>query len=285
MSRPSFSVIICSIDTWKFAQASACYTRLLTGTSFEIIGIHDALSLAEGYNRGLRQCRGDIVIFSHDDVLFLDRLFARKIKERMQDWDLLGFAGSSRMANPPRWFTANWPHLHGAVCHWSNLRPDMLELVIYGASGWPVSGGIQTLDGLCMIARHDTATATGFDDDAFDGWHLYDTDFSFAASLVGYKIGVCCDMPYIHASASVQTSENPYYSDVYRKYAERFAAKYRAEKLPEFADSPLQGTCIKVHDHRTLMRLWNETTFRRVTLAITRRCTANGSAASVFDPS
>ncbi|MDR1227997.1 MAG: glycosyltransferase family protein [Azoarcus sp.] len=277
MSASFFSVIVCSVDTWKFAQTSACYARLLAGTPFEIIGIHDALSLAEGYNRGLRQCRGDIVIFSHDDVLFLDRGFAHKIGERMQNWDLLGFAGSSRIVNPPRWFAAGWPHLHGAVCHWSRLQSNMLTFNIYGMNGWPVSGDIQTLDGLCLIARRDTAAATGFDDDTFDGWHLYDSDFSFAASLAGYKVGVCCDMPYIHASASIQTTENPYVSDAYLKYTERFIAKYRAEKIPECAPKPTPGVCIDVHDHLALMRLWNEIIFRRTTFTTTRRQTTRDS--------
>ncbi|MDR1661401.1 MAG: glycosyltransferase family protein [Azoarcus sp.] len=285
MSAPRFSVILCSIDAYKFAQASACYSRLLSGLPFEIIGIHDALSLAEGYNRGLRQCRGEIVVFSHDDVLFLDRQFARKIGERMQRWDVLGFAGSTLMTNPPTWFRANWPYLRGAVCHWSRMKPDRLVFTIYGAGAWPVTDGIQTLDGLCLIARREVAASIGFDDETFDGWHLYDCDFSFAASLAGYKVGVCCDLPYIHASTSLQTSENVYASDVYRKYAERFSRKYLGNQLPECPPCPMQGIAIALRDHPTLTRLWNETTFRRVTLAIARGCAARGFAAFTPDPS
>ncbi|MDR0701357.1 MAG: glycosyltransferase family protein [Azoarcus sp.] len=285
MSAPRFSVVICSVDPWKFAQASACYARILASVPFEIIGIHDALSLAEGYNQGLRQCRGDIVVFSHDDVLFLDHAFARKIGERMQDWDVLGFAGSSR-AVYPIWAAANWPHLHGAVCHWSRLQPGALSLMIYGTNGWPVTGDIRLLDGLCMIARLDVAAAVGFDGDTFDGWHLYDCDFSLAASRAGYRIGVCCDIPYIHASASVQTTENVFRSAIYMKYVDRFIAKYREEKLlAQYHFEPIQGSCFKVYDHHTLARLWNETTFRRATLAVARRSAAKGFAAFAADPS
>jgi len=32
------------------------------------VRIPDARSLAEGYNRGLRRARGDLLLFSHDDV-------------------------------------------------------------------------------------------------------------------------------------------------------------------------------------------------------------------------
>jgi hypothetical protein len=34
----------------------------------EIIGIHDARSLADGYNRGIAQSRGEHIILSHDDI-------------------------------------------------------------------------------------------------------------------------------------------------------------------------------------------------------------------------
>ncbi|MDR2032869.1 MAG: glycosyltransferase family protein [Azoarcus sp.] len=284
MTAPRFSVVVCSIDPWKFAQVSACYARLLAGIPFEIIGVHNALSLASGYNQGLRQCRGDIVLFSHDDVLFLDRGFARKIDRRMQDWDVLGFVGSSR-AVYPMWFAANWPHLHGAVCHWSRRYPSVLEFNIYGVNDWPVSGDIRLLDGLCMIARRDVAAAVGFDSETFDGWHLYDCDFSFAASLAGHRIGVCCDIPYIHASASVQTAGSVFLSDTYMKYIERFIAKYREEKFIPPGFKPLQGECRCLYDHHTLMRLWNETTFRRVTLAAARRSVAKGFVAPTSDPS
>ncbi|MDR0635428.1 MAG: glycosyltransferase family protein [Azoarcus sp.] len=283
MSAPRFSIIVCSIDAWKFAKVSACYARLLAGVPFEIIGIHNAHSLAEGYNQGLHQCRGEIVVFSHDDVLFLDHDFARKIGERMQDWDVLGFAGSSR-AIYPIWFAANWPHLYGAACHWALCRPGVLTFDIYGANGWPVSGDIRLLDGLCMIARREVAAAVGFDDETFDGWHLYDCDFSFAASRAGYRIGVCCDIPYIHASTSIQTTESAFDSSAYTKYVKRFLAKYREEKFPEYRLTPLQSVGLALPDHHTLKQLWNETTFRRATLAITRQHAAKDSAACAACP-
>ncbi|MCL2523244.1 MAG: glycosyltransferase family protein [Betaproteobacteria bacterium] len=270
MNAPFFSVVVCSIDQWKFTQVSKNFEHLLAGFPHEIIGIHDARSLCEGYNRGLRRARGDIVIFSHDDVIFLDERFAEKIGERMQSWDLLGFAGASRLVYPA-WFGAS-EHLHGAVCHWSRLYADRLQLMIYGAKDWPVTGGIEVMDGLCMIARREVAAAVGFDDDTFDGWHLYDCDFSFAAHLAGYKIGVCCDIPYIHASASVQSTDSSFTAADYQKYAKRFIRKYEQQRqisLDNLRSAP--GTSCFVNDHMSLVKLWTEDVFRRATVAIDRR--------------
>jgi cellulose synthase/poly-beta-1,6-N-acetylglucosamine synthase-like glycosyltransferase len=270
MSTSSFSVIVCSIDPWNFAQVSTHFERLLSEVPHEIIGIHDARSLAEAYNRGLRRARGDIVVFSHDDMTFLDRQFTQKISVRMQSWDVLGFAGASNLISPV-WFAAR-KHLNGAVCHWSRRYANHFSLMIYGAQDWPVVGDIEVLDGLCMIARHEVATAVGFDADTFDGWHLYDCDFSFAAHLAGYKIGVCCDIPYIHASTSVQGDKSVFTSDAYQKYSERFLKKYehQREMLP-FDKRSAPGTQCFVNDHEALTRLWTEDVFHRATVSIARR--------------
>jgi GT2 family glycosyltransferase len=243
---------------------------LLCEVPHEIIGIHDARSLCEGYNRGLQRARGDIVILSHDDVIFFDPAFAQKISERMQTWDILGFAGASRMVYPI-WFAA-LDHLHGAVSHWSPKVTQFFSLSIYGAKEWPVVGGIEVLDGLCMIARHEVASAVGFDSETFDGWHLYDMDFSFAAHLAGHKIGVCCDIPYVHASTSLKGAEHSFGSENYQKYAGRFIQKYRQrrEMLPSFNEQA-RGIQGYASDHTRLKRLWTEDIFRRATVTIARR--------------
>ena len=272
MNPPFFSVIVCSIKPWNFAQVSTHFERLLCEVPHEIIGIHDARSLCEGYNRGLQRARGDIVVFCHDDVIFLDPAFAQKIGERMQTWDILGFAGASRMVYPI-WFAAP-DHLHGACGHWFPTSAPFFCLNIYGAQEWPVVGGIEVLDGLCMIVRHEVASAVGFDSDTFDGWHLYDMDFSFTAHLAGHKIGICCDIPVVHASTSLKSAEHSFGSDRYKKYAERFIQKYRhrCEMLPSF-NEPARTTCCYAQDHKRLKRLWTEDIFRRATLTIARQHT------------
>ena len=58
----SVSVIMCSANPARFAEAKARYERLLQGLPHEIVGISDARSLAEGYNRGLAKARNDIFI-------------------------------------------------------------------------------------------------------------------------------------------------------------------------------------------------------------------------------
>jgi hypothetical protein len=53
------SIIICSVDAAKFAAVEATYASHVGNQPYEIVGVHDARSLCEGYNRGMRRAKGD----------------------------------------------------------------------------------------------------------------------------------------------------------------------------------------------------------------------------------
>jgi hypothetical protein len=99
MIEPCISVLICSINAAKYARVTASYERLLASYPHEIIGIHDARSLAEGYNRAVQASRGEWLLFSHDDVEIVSSDLAPAI--------LRGF--------PPRPFPRNG---RSRACRW-----------------------------------------------------------------------------------------------------------------------------------------------------------------------
>lgn len=266
MSTGKISIIICSIDAGKFARACANYRSLMNGQDYEIIGIHDAQSLAEGYNRGIRKATGEIMIFSHDDILILDRAFARKIRQRLGQFDLLGFVGTSRIINGT-WFAAGTPHLHGVMSH-ASPKQRMLSLDIFGVSAWPVIGGIKAIDGLCMISTGQLARNVGFDAGTFDSFHLYDLDFSYAAYLAGYRIGVCCDIPVIHESKGQ-------FNEQHGEQAKRFSAKYQQQLDQIDPEDPQQrirttaeGKKAWLADADLLLEAWHPELLQRATDAL-----------------
>src|SRR3989344_9511889 len=89
------SIIICSIDDSKFKAVTDNYSKLLAGEEFEIIGIHDAKSLGEGYNRGIRLSCGSILVFSHDDIEILSPDFKYKLMRYLAKYDIIGVAGTT----------------------------------------------------------------------------------------------------------------------------------------------------------------------------------------------
>jgi Glycosyltransferase like family len=199
------SVIICSIDPVKFERVSRNYGSLLEGQEFEIIGIHDAASLCEGYNRGIERSRGEVLVFSHDDVEILSSDLAAKLKRHLISHDLIGIAGSSRVVNGC-WFAAGDPFVHGLVAYPETaIYPDAggnncYIVHVLGSSPDPVETGIQGLDGVFLGVKRTVVERQRFDDRTFDGFHVYDADFTFSAYLAGFRLAVCRDIVLIHDS-------------------------------------------------------------------------------------
>ena len=107
------SVIFCSIDQAKTDETVRQYSKMLGEEPHEIIVIQDARSLAEAYNRGLDQAKGDIIILSHDDIEFLQpSMWLSKIKSHLSAYDFIGLAGTTKLIGPA-WAQAGPPNSFG----------------------------------------------------------------------------------------------------------------------------------------------------------------------------
>ncbi len=219
------SVIICSVDSAKFRKVTQNYERLLATTPYEIIGIHDAKSLSEGYNRGIQKSTGSLLIFSHDDIEILSPDFSKKLRFYLNTYDLIGLAGTTRLIGPG-WISAGPPYIHGQVVH-AVKGEGGFPLCVYGVDG-PVAENIQAIDGCFMAARRRVIESIRFDEVCLDGFHLYDIDFSFSAHLAGFQLAVCHDIIVIRASGGS-------FDKKWEHYAERFLKKHQARlfKMPQ----------------------------------------------------
>jgi hypothetical protein len=191
------SVVICSIDEPKFTAALNMYARLLDGYPFEIIHIPDAKGICEGYNRGVSLSRGQLILFSHDDITIHCQDFRNRLLGHMEHCDVLGIAGTNRLCNG-NWVTAGMPHIFGQVVH-DRTDTDKFRVVMYGVPKRRIDG-IQALDGALMCCRREVAQRILFDPTGFPGYHHYDLDFSFRAYLAGYRLSVACDFDVVHSS-------------------------------------------------------------------------------------
>jgi len=218
---PRVSIVICSIDSRKFERITSNYTKLFANLAIEVIGIHDAKSLAEAYNRALGQVRGEFVIFSHDDIRILSPDFADRLIRHFERFDMFGVAGTRKLVGGA-WFLAGHPFDYQLV---TSPHDAGNQLIVVGRGvGDLVIDKIQALDGLFMAARSRVAKELLFDADTFDNFHLYDLDFSYRAFLRGYKLGVCRDIFIVHDS-------HGNFDDTWRSYRSSFEKKFR-DNLP-----------------------------------------------------
>lgn len=221
---PEFSIITCSPpqNEHKFKQMSAIYAQALAGEAYEIIRISDAKGIAEGYNRGVAQARGGIIVFSHDDAAPL-RPLATRLRTHLRTVDIVGGAGSDRL-DGPAWFTGGPPHVFGQVLNQVPAGPNQppLLLSIYGVPSALVEK-VQAIDGFWMATTLAAARGLPFDEETCDGFHCYDIDWSFRAYLAGLNVGVACDLSLMHASSG------GYGDPKWKPAADKFLAKFKGQ--------------------------------------------------------
>lgn len=218
------SVVIASVDAAKFARATRSLEVALDGAPHEIVGIHDARSLCEGWSRGLARARGDPVVFCHDDIAVHAQGLAARLARHLDRYDVVGIAGTRRCVGMD-WSEAGIDEAQGAIVQ---DRGDGARFCFYGAdadeSGDAVAG-MQALDGVFLAVRRAAIESIGFDGDTFDGWHGYDADVTFRAHLAGLAVGVALDLPVVHYSRHVpDEARMRYHLRFARKHAERLAS-------------------------------------------------------------
>ena len=221
-----FSVIICSVDPAKFAQIQRHYQQLFGNQPHELIGIHDAKSLTEGYNRGVASAKGEFIIFCHDDIEFiLPKDWLGRLKNHLGQFDIVGLAGTTRLMYS-MWIYAGPPYIFGQVAHPAGVPdwPEPYRLMVFSTPG-PVVSGIQALDGLFIAVRREVLDKIKFDEKTFDGFHCYDIDFTFSAHLAGYRLAVACDLPIIHQSVGNLNED-------WQRDVERFLLKHGPRLAP-----------------------------------------------------
>ena len=194
---PSLSVVIVSQDDERHARVDAEFARVFAEWPHERIRVKEASSMYDGYARGFQKCRGDIVVFAHDDIRFATPDFAARLADVMSEADLAGIAGTTKVSGPALLWSGH-PYLHGAVTH-KAPQDATYEFALTSLHG-PRIAQAQGLDGVFIAARRAWVQRLGFDPLRIPGFHFYDLDFSYRAYLEGARLTIACDLALIHES-------------------------------------------------------------------------------------
>ncbi len=207
------SIIICSINPERFRAVCEMYGRVFAGESCEVVAVHDARSLAEGYNRAVSAAKGDLLLFSHDDVEALNADFKQRLFDHMAHADLVGVAGATKVVGGA-WALAAPPHVFGQIAH-VHPREKHYDAIIWGAPRRRIDG-VKVMDGVFLCAKRAVAEKVRFDDTTFTGFHVYDLDFTFRSHLAGFRLAVGCDLCLLHFSAGRWDQSWKHFEDVFR---------------------------------------------------------------------
>jgi len=156
-------------------------------------------------------------VFCHDDIEILQDDLYERIAERLKSADLAGVVGTSRLMEGS-WHAAGQPDIHGQVVQ-PTPTGDGFTLYMFGLAEHAAGKTIQALDGLFLAVHRSVAESLRFDAATFDGFHLYDIDFSYRAYLAGFRLAVCHDILVYHQS-------HGQHDEVWRRYLAVFQRKF-----------------------------------------------------------
>ena len=215
---PRVSVVICSIDPRKFATVTSSYRQRFAGCPLQIIGVHDATSLAEAYNRAA--ATGD---------RRPHRVLARRHRARHARISRRGSsristvttasASPARRASPgPKWGHAGQRHIHGHILH---VPPPSAPGVLLMASGFQAAGVREHPCARWRIHRGAAARLGDRTASTPSATTAFISTISISrgrASAAGARLAVPLDLTLLHRSTGR-------YDAAWRRYAARFVAQ------------------------------------------------------------
>jgi glycosyltransferase involved in cell wall biosynthesis len=174
----SFVTCVSDFEIYQEYVADSLEKALASDPSFERIPVDNRdgrYSAAQALNLGLKQAKGELVVFCHQDVGFpsgwLSKLRSalESLDRQKISWGVVGPAG--RCADES--YAGN---------------------VIVNGKPWyfpPLPRPVMTLDELCLVIRRDSGLQF---DETFDHFHLYGADLCLEASRRGMQNMVldCC---------------------------------------------------------------------------------------------
>lgn len=196
----SVSIIVNSCDDERYQLFEQRFLRRLFFLNAEVIRIADAVSMAEGYNRGAARAKGTWLFFCHDDIAILDNEIADILSYAMRNSDVFGPCGTCKLVSG-NWYDAGQPYICGAVVAPDYNRKNAYQLELFGKSRKKLCHNAQALDGLFIACKRDVFDAIqGFDEKHLRGFHTYDIDFTFRTYLAGFNCVVVNNLLLLHDS-------------------------------------------------------------------------------------
>jgi len=149
--------------------------------------------LAEVYNMAIGRFidEDSILVFVHDDVLFMDYHWADVVRRGLDTFGMVGIVGNTRrQKNQPGWIVTDlggrlddYACLSGAVGQGNAFPPERLD--VFG----PVGRECKLMDGLFLAIGTETLRTTGLRFDERFRFHFYDVDFCREAERLGVSMG------------------------------------------------------------------------------------------------
>lgn len=233
---------------------------------------YNQYSLTEVYNKGLRESKHNIVVFCHNDILFNQKYWGKRILEhhtKKSDYGILGVAGTSYFPNSGMWWEITG-EMVGQVYHQKDGKRWVSE---YNKPfGSKVIDSV-VVDGVFFSVNKNNLK-TSFDED-FKGFHFYDISFCLSNFINGVKIGTISNVSITHMSIGMTNNEwENNRKQLVDKYSEHFPIKLESQYpiLKINNKLPLVSVVIPIYNYgkqfeKTLQSVF-ESTYKNIEIII-----------------
>jgi GT2 family glycosyltransferase len=199
-------------------------------------------SLAEIYNKGLKESTTDIVVFCHNDIK-LEKGWGKKLLNDFfnnPEFGIIGKAGSSYMSESGVYWERMWQTMAGQVYH---HPPGSKKFLSQYSPKTPNIIEVSTIDGL-FIAIDKTKIKHTFDE-TIGKFHFYDHGFCVPNYIDGVKIGVTSSFEITHESVGRPDQEFFESKDIFvEKYKDYLPIDLKPTKLyvPTIKRKPIKNS-------------------------------------------
>jgi glycosyltransferase involved in cell wall biosynthesis len=230
------SVIVCSSQNpeWDYHERNVKKT---IGCDYEYIRIENARNtygICAAYNEGVSRATGDLLVFVHEDVFFMEPGWGDLLRRRFDDdheLGLIGVAGTQfLLEDSPLWLAAGEPYLRGRVVH---EIEDGRKYYLSVFSWEQRDAEVVAVDGLFFAIPRRLFWQIKFDDTTFDRFHFYDLDICMQIHRT-HKIIVTWDVLVKHLSAGA-------FDETWVEAGKRFLEKYKDELPASCVDTKVLG--------------------------------------------
>ncbi|MBB6671508.1 glycosyltransferase [Cohnella nanjingensis] len=153
------------------------------GVEAEFISIAGATSLAAGYNHAMQQSDAKYKVYLHQDVFIINRNMIQDVISLFQEnpnLGIMGLVGAEKLPINAIWWQAS--SIWGKVYENHTGRMDLLS---FQDVNRPYQS-VESLDGLLLVTQFDLP----WQEEHFDGWHMYDLSQCIEFKKHGYDVGV-----------------------------------------------------------------------------------------------